>query len=64
MSDKVADLMLRNIQEVFNERDAARRIVAVKSMYEKKPSSLVYVHNPPANSISRIARILSEEFLI
>ena len=33
MSDEVADLMLRNVQEVFNERDAARRIAAVKSIY-------------------------------
>jgi hypothetical protein len=36
MSDKVADLMLRNLQEVFNERDAARRIGAVKSIYAKE----------------------------
>ena len=33
MSDEVADLMLRNLKEVFNERDAARRIGAVKSIY-------------------------------
>jgi hypothetical protein len=36
MSDDVADLMLRNLQEVFNERDAARRIAAVKSIYAKE----------------------------
>jgi hypothetical protein len=36
MSDKDADLMLRNLQEVFNERDAARRIGAVKSIYAKE----------------------------
>ena len=36
MSDKVAELMLRNLQEVFNERDAARRIGAVKSIYAKE----------------------------
>jgi hypothetical protein len=36
MSDKVADLMLRNVQEVFNERDAARRIAAVKSIYAEE----------------------------
>jgi hypothetical protein len=36
MSDKVADLMLRNLREVFNERDAARRTVAVKSIYAKE----------------------------
>ena len=36
MSDKVTDLMLRNLQEVFNERDAARRIGAVKSIYAKE----------------------------
>jgi len=36
MSDKVTDLMLRNLQEVFNERDAARRIGAVKLIYAKE----------------------------
>ncbi len=36
MSDKVTDLMLRNLQEVFNERDAARRIGAVKSIDAKE----------------------------
>lgn len=36
MSDKVTDLMLRNLQEVFNERDAALRIGAVKSIYAKE----------------------------
>jgi hypothetical protein len=36
MSDKVTDLLLRNLQEVFNERDAARRTVAVKSIYGKE----------------------------
>ena len=32
MGDKVADLMLKNLQEVFNDRDAARRMAAVKSI--------------------------------
>ena len=36
MSDNVADLMLKNLHEVFNERDAARRIAAVKSIYAKE----------------------------
>ena len=36
MSDKVAELMLRNLQEVFNERDAARPIAAVRSIYAKE----------------------------
>jgi hypothetical protein len=36
MSDQVADLLLRNLLEVFNERDAARRIGAVKSIYAKE----------------------------
>ena len=36
MSDQLAGLMLRNLQEVFNERDAARRISAVKSIYAKE----------------------------
>lgn len=36
MSDKVADLLLRNLQEVFNERDAARRTAAVRSIYAKE----------------------------
>ena len=36
MSDKVADLMLRNLHEVFNERDAARRLGTVKSIYAKE----------------------------
>lgn len=36
MSDKVAHLLLRNLQEVFNERDAARRIAAVRSIYAKE----------------------------
>jgi hypothetical protein len=36
MSDQLADLMLRNLQEVFNERDPARRIRAVKSIYAKE----------------------------
>ena len=36
MSDKVADLMLRNLQEVLNERDAGRRIAAVRSIYAKE----------------------------
>lgn len=36
MSYELADLMLRNLQEVFNERDPARRIGAVKSIYAKE----------------------------
>jgi len=36
MTDTVVDLMLKNLQEVFNERDAARRIAAVKSIYAKQ----------------------------
>src|SRR4029077_20872456 len=28
--------MLKNLQEVFNERDAARRIAAVKSIYAEE----------------------------
>ena len=36
MSDKVAELMLRNLQEVFNERDAVRRVGAVKAIYAKE----------------------------
>lgn len=36
MSDNVADLMLKNLQELFNERDAARRIDAVKSIYAEE----------------------------
>lgn len=36
MSDKVADLMLRNLQEVFNERDEAHRLNAVKSLYARE----------------------------
>ncbi len=36
MSDQVADLMLRNLQEVFNEKDAARRLGAIKSIYAKE----------------------------
>ena len=35
MSYELADLMLRNLQEVFNEKDAARRISAIKSIYAK-----------------------------
>jgi hypothetical protein len=36
MSDQLADLMLRNLRDVFNERDPARRIGAVKSIYAKE----------------------------
>jgi hypothetical protein len=36
MSDQLTGLMLRNLQEVFNERDPARRIGAVKSIYAKE----------------------------
>jgi hypothetical protein len=40
MRDKATDLMLKNLQEVFNERDAARRINAVKSIYTKNAEFL------------------------
>ena len=36
MSDEVANLMVRNIKEVFNEKDPARRIAAIKSIYAKE----------------------------
>jgi hypothetical protein len=33
---ELADLMLRDLQKVFNERDPARRIGAVKLIYAKE----------------------------
>jgi hypothetical protein len=33
MSDTLADLMLRNLSEVFGERDSGRRMAAIKNLY-------------------------------
>src|SRR3977135_1578530 len=35
MSDTLADLMLRNLSEVFGERDSERRLAAIKSLYSE-----------------------------
>jgi predicted SnoaL-like aldol condensation-catalyzing enzyme len=35
MSDTLANLMLRNLTEVFGERDSTRRIAAIKSLYSE-----------------------------
>jgi hypothetical protein len=35
MSDALADLMLRNLSEVFGERDGERRLAAVKNLYSE-----------------------------
>ena len=35
MSDTLADLMLRNLSEVFGERDAERRMAAIKNLYSE-----------------------------
>ena len=35
MSDTLADLMLRNLSEVFGERDGERRIAAIKNLYSE-----------------------------
>ena len=39
MSDTLADLMLRNLSEVFGERDSERRMAAIKSLYSEELSS-------------------------
>ena len=41
MSDQVGDLLLKNLRGVFNERDAARRIDAIKSIYAKEAEFFV-----------------------
>ncbi len=33
MSDTLADLMLKNLSEVFGERDSERRMAAIKNLY-------------------------------
>ena len=33
MSDTLADLMVRNLSEVFGERDRERRVTAIKNLY-------------------------------
>ena len=35
MSDTLADLMFRNLSEVFGERDSERRMAAIKSLYSE-----------------------------
>jgi hypothetical protein len=35
MSDTLADLMLRNLSEVFGERDSERRMAAIKNLYSE-----------------------------
>jgi hypothetical protein len=35
MSDTLADLMLRNLFEVFGERDSERRMAAIKNLYSE-----------------------------
>jgi hypothetical protein len=35
MSDTLADLMLRNLCEVFGERDSERRMTAIKNLYSE-----------------------------
>jgi ketosteroid isomerase-like protein len=35
MSDTLADLMLRNLSEVFGERDSGRRMAAIKNLYSE-----------------------------
>src|SRR3979411_2692939 len=35
MSDTLGDLMLRNLSEVFGERDSERRIAAIKNLYSE-----------------------------
>ena len=35
MSDTLADLMLRNLSEVFGERDSERRMTAIKNLYSE-----------------------------
>ena len=36
MRDELADVMLRNLQEMSNEREAARRIGGVRSIQAKE----------------------------
>src|SRR5260370_10358743 len=35
VSDTLADLMLRNLSEVFGERDSERRMAAIKNLYSE-----------------------------
>ena len=35
MSDSLADLMLKNLSEVFGERDSERRMAAIKNLYSE-----------------------------
>src|SRR5258707_12177451 len=35
MSDTLADLLLRNLSEVFGERDSERRMAAIKNLYSE-----------------------------
>ena len=35
MSDQLADLLSRNLSEVFGERDSERRIAAIESLYSE-----------------------------
>ena len=35
MGDALADLMLRNLSDVFGERDSARRMVAIETLYSE-----------------------------
>ena len=35
MSDTLADLMLRNLSEVFGERDSERRMASIKNLYSE-----------------------------
>ena len=37
MSDTLADLMLKNLSEVFGERDSERRMAAIKNLYSEDP---------------------------
>ena len=36
MSDPLADLMLKNLSEVFGERNSERRMAAIKSVYSEE----------------------------
>jgi ketosteroid isomerase-like protein len=35
MSDTLADLMLKNLSDVFGERDSERRMAAIKNLYSE-----------------------------
>jgi hypothetical protein len=35
MSDTLADLMLRNLSEVFGESDSERRMAAIRNLYSE-----------------------------